>query len=70
MVQTAAQLHQSLASLLAERDAMKRRNREISVKLKRIRAALARLPDAGDMPAPTTPQGNLPDDFDTFFTNL
>lgn len=55
-MQTRAQLLNSLASLLAERDVMKRRNHEISVKLKRIRAALARTPDAGDEPASVTPQ--------------
>lgn len=71
MPKTAAQLHQSLASLLAERDVMKRRNREISAKLKRIRAALGRLPDAGDMPDPdVTSQGNPLDALDDFFNNL
>ena len=53
---TRTQLLNSLAALLAERALIKRRNHEISVKLKRIRAALARTPDAGDEPAPVTPQ--------------
>lgn len=73
MSKTAAQLHQSLASLLAERDVMKRRNREISAKLKRIRAALARLPDAGEMPALdpiVTSRGNALDALDDFLNNL
>jgi hypothetical protein len=70
---TRKQLTISLASLLAERAVMKRRSHDISVKLKRIRAALARLPDAGDLPAPepdVTPQGNIFDDLDDFLNNL
>lgn len=70
---TREKLLNSLASMLAERAAIKRRNHEISVKLKRIRAALARLPDAGEEPATTTPQGNdvgALDALDAFLNDL
>lgn len=64
-------LHRSIKMLLAERDNLRRRNREIARKLHMLRVKLSRLPDTGDMLEPdVTPQGNALDALDDFLNNM